>query len=732
MDFRVVALLLIAVVFLAFLLLVYVSGRHSVINRVYCIFIANMTLWAFSLAMFYTCEGPVISLFWSKVVYLAGSIIPAAFLHFSFVFPAGSFRPWQLALYLPNVVLGLLYFLTPWILNGVDTFEGAKGFLYGPGRILWDLQFNSMFGFGFYRFVRFYQTSAGITRLRLRYVVLGTFVGLTLAGTTNVIMPWFNRFELLWLGPPLTLTWLGSIVYAITRYRLLDVTVAVARTAVFTVVYALLLGMPLIGALTWQAEFERILGSRWWVWLWMVSAGLATVAHYINLYFQRQAEASLLREQRRYQATLMNAARGMVSIRDLRRLLRLIAYLLTRAMKLSHAEIFIWDQKAAQYVQPAYHLKGKKDAPVAVVPMEDAVIKWLLDDRTVVVAEELATRPEETKRAQTLKRLRDLKAAVVVPSFINARLIGFVVLGQKRNGRMFSQDDLNVLQTLASQAALAIENARFFEELQSTQAQLFQSEKMAALGRMGAGMSHQLHNRFQALLKNSGDLLHIELPKMLKQPSWSPEQRQQLETFVGSLQGIEREAGKGAEIVRKLVKFARLSPGDQLVDVHDVITEAIGMLQFTAKLETIDLVYDLPASLPKIRGNATFLQDIFFNLTDNGWQAIETKHQELAAGRLPDQSGVYKGIIAITASHVAAQRKIKITVHDNGIGMTKEQLARLFEPFFSTKSSVGHGTGLGLFIVKKMVEEAHQGTIEAASTYGVGTSFILHFPAVGP
>jgi len=708
--------------------LIVTRGRHAP-SRLFGLWCLSVGGWSFGYYFWQRAPTAESALVWTKVLMAFAIIIPVFILHFTVQFL--HIFPKKRRLIIAYYLVSLLYLATDiWGGTFISKVEPELGFRHWPRPGLFFHPYLAMFlssvAYSHYLLWKEMRITSAQRRLQILYVFWGVLIAFS-GGSTN--FPLWYGIPIPPIGNGLVIVYVIAVTYAIVRHRLMDITIAVTRTAILIGVYALVLLIPAVLATVFRPSLTAVLGPRWWLVPQGVFATLALAGPFVYLFFQRRAEANILSEQRRYQATLMNAARGMVKIRDLKRLLRLIAYLLTRSMKLAHAEIFIWDQKASQYVQPAYHLKGKRESPVAVVPMEDAVVTRLLDDRAALVTEELTTRPEETGRAQILSRLRDLKAAVIVPSFINERLIGFVVLGQKRNGRMFSQDDLNVLQTLASQAALAIENARFFEELQNTQAQLFQSEKMAALGRMGAGMSHQLHNRFQALLKNSGDLLHIELPKMLKQPDWTPEQRQQLEKFVGSLQGIEREAGKGAEIVRKLVKYARLSPGDQLVDLHDVITEAIGMLQFTAKLETIDLVYDLPASLPKIRGNATFLQDIFFNLTDNAWQAIDAKHQELTAGRLPAQDG-YKGIIAITASHVADKRKIKITVHDNGVGMTKEQLARLFEPFYSTKSSVGHGTGLGLFIVKKMVEEAHQGTIEAVSTYGVGTSFILHFPAV--
>ena len=100
-----------------------------------------------------------------------------------------------------------------------------------------------------------------------------------------------------------------------------------------------------------------------------------------------------------------------------------------------------------------------------------------------------------------------LGAAVVVPSLIRERLLGFMALGDKRSGEIYTKDDLRVFTVLANQAALAIENARFFAESQEMQEQIAQAEKMATIGTMADGLSHQINNRFHALSLISGDSL---------------------------------------------------------------------------------------------------------------------------------------------------------------------------------------------------------------------------------
>ena len=115
--------------------------------------------------------------------------------------------------------------------------------------------------------------------MRLRYLILGTLIGVILAGLINVIMPWFNRFELLWLAPPLTLTWLGFITYAIIKYRLMDIRVAVTRFGIFIVVYTLVLGIPF-----W-------IGYKYHLWHYatVLMAVLATIGPFIYITLEKRS-----------------------------------------------------------------------------------------------------------------------------------------------------------------------------------------------------------------------------------------------------------------------------------------------------------------------------------------------------------------------------------------------------------------------------------------------------------
>lgn len=496
MDYKIIVLFIMLILFIALWLIVFFKGQNKIVNRTFNIFVINMAIWSFGLAMFYKSSDMKASLFWTDVLYLAGSLIPAAFLLLSFVFPSeestiSHFR--QILIFAPNVILFGLFFFTPIIVKEVAIVNGAKGFIYGPGHIIWDLQFDTMFTWAFIRFIKKYRHYTGLAKTRLRYVIMGTLVGVILAGVTNVIMPWFNRFELLWLGPPLTLTWLICIVYGIVKYRLMDINVALTRVGIFTIVYVFVLGIPFFAGYKYDL---------WQVATWIMLF-LATSGPFIYLYLQRRAEDALLRDQRRYQETLRKASKGMTLIKDLNKLLKLIVHILTKTIRIVYAGIYLYDEKKEVFILKMSR-GGEARNTIANISKNSPFIRCLFQIKNPVPIEDMKNinnlkNIEEDDVNEAINLARDMHATLAIPSFVEDEMLGFLVLGDKISGHSYTDDDLAVLSILTNQAALAIENAEFYERAKIAEAERIQSEKFATIGRLATSAKHEINNPLQMI-----------------------------------------------------------------------------------------------------------------------------------------------------------------------------------------------------------------------------------------
>ena len=340
--------------------------------------------------------------------------------------------------------------------------------------------------------------------------------------------------------------------------------------------------------------------------------------------------------------------------------------------------------------------------------------------RAPIIYEEIKQRTQDYGYPQLARleaELNGIKAALVVPSFIEEKLLAIIVLGEKISRTLYSETDLAVFTILANQAALAIENAQFYEDMKRTNEQLFKAEKMATIGTMADGLSHQINNRLHALGFIAGDV--IDTLKLKRSLATSPELMEVFTDIEYALNRIQENVTQGGEVVRGLLKYTRKGEeGFSAVDLNSLVDAVIEMTQFKIKPGEMTVVRDYPVDLPKIKGNFTQLQEVFFNLIDNAYDAtVQRKHEMREPG--------YKGTIKISAQS-DGNGALDIYVEDNGIGIKEEDQGKLFTPFFTTKLSSKKGTGLGLYVIQRLIEGNHKGKVSYTSKYKEGTRVHLN------
>jgi signal transduction histidine kinase len=249
----------------------------------------------------------------------------------------------------------------------------------------------------------------------------------------------------------------------------------------------------------------------------------------------------------------------------------------------------------------------------------------------------------------------------------------------------------------ATNARLVLEIAerqRAESERRRAEAGLLQAQKMDSLGSLAGGVAHDMNNVLAAILSLASAHLTIQ----------PPESRAYL-----AFKTIQDAALRGAEMVKRLLNFARQSPVEsRLLDLNALLQEEARLLERTT-LAKVNLTLDLFPDLHPIQGDASALTHALMNLCVNSVDAM-------AQG----------GQLTITSRNLG-EDQVEISVVDTGAGMTEEVLARALDPFFTTKE-VGKGTGLGLPLVYNAVN-AHRGTMTLASQPGQGTQVTLRFPA---
>lgn len=695
---------------------IFLKNRRSQANISFAVLSLSCFVWNIGYFMAYLSISETIAYYWCRIAYLGISFITPATYHFSVVFIGLKKQTFFVyVFYIMGIIFAALLKTDLIVSGAVLHFWGYHtkiGVLHNLFLVSWLIPLV----LAFKNFRTGYKNAIlPLERQRAKYMFWAVFFGY-FGGIDYFAHYGINIYPIGFLP---VILFIFSTAYAIVKYRLMDIKVAITRTGIFVAVYTLVLGLPFAIAVWFKSNLIAFLGGQWWIFPLGLMATLATVGPFIYIYLQRKAEERLLKEQRRYQMTLKQASVGMTRIRNLNKLLDLITHIVTKTVKISYAAIYLYNEKTGNYELQISRDKGR--IPLAYLPADNPLVTWIILKREPLVYEDIKRLREDTRDATYAhleENMRLLTAMVIIPSFLEDKFIGFFVLGDKVSGQIYTQDDLNVFRVLASQAALAIENAQFYDEAKEMQEQIAQAEKMATIGTMADGLSHQINNRFYALSLIAGDT--IDTIKMTDTTKCTPEVREMIDSINHALERIQTNVIQGGQVVRGILKYTR--KGDEGLEplaLDQVIDGTLEMVQYKVKLTEIDIARDYPKTTPKIKGNLVELQEVFFNFIDNAYDAIVERRVIL-------KEPAYRGRISI-----AAQAKgpiLEIIIADNGMGITDEDAQKVFTPFFTTKTSSRRGTGLGLYVIRRIITDTHKGKISFESTHKVGTRFIVELP----
>ena len=702
-------------------LLVITRNPRSNLNRSFFYFATSVAFWSYCYYLWQVSDNKIEALFWCRNLMIGAIFIPPTFLHFSIAI-IGKFNKYSKQLFFWYMISFVFLFLnfTPLLVKDVSPrlffpYWPSAGVMFTPFLI----QFLGLPIFAHVLMYRSYKRLSGLKRNQIKYIVLGTAIGF-IGGSTNY--PLWYGVPIPPIGNILVSVYVVLLAYSIARYRLMDINIAITRAGVFILTYSIILGIPFIIAFTCKDYLISRFAEYWGIIPLISSTLLAIVGPFMYIYIQKKAEDKILSEQKHYQTTLRHASLGMGQIKDLKRLLNLIVHIVTRAVQIENCKIFLLHEESKNFVLKASKNSNSVKNGVSTISADSKLIEYFKKTKEPLVYDEIKQIVNNTNDAvlrSIEKNLSDLKAALVIPSFIENQLIAVFVLGEKKSGQVYSQDDLAVFAILANQSALAIENAMYYDDMKRTQEQLFKAEKMATIGTMADGLSHQINNRLHAMGFIAGDVL--DTIQLKKKGNILPETREVLDEIEEGLARIQDNVTRGGEIVGGLLKYTRKGEqGFSAVSLKDLIKSAMEMAQFKVKVSDFKLIENFDAeTTPLVRGNFTQLQEVFFNLIDNAYDAMmQRKEDYKEEGYQP----------TLRFSVQSKDKNLEILLEDNGIGVRKSDMHKMFTPFFTTKVSSKKGTGLGMYVIRQIIEENHGGQVLFTSEYKEGSQTKIVLP----
>jgi PAS domain S-box-containing protein len=280
--------------------------------------------------------------------------------------------------------------------------------------------------------------------------------------------------------------------------------------------------------------------------------------------------------------------------------------------------------------------------------------------------------------------------------------IGLDLSGRRRDGTEFPVEiSLSYVESPDGRVAMAFvtditERKRVEAQLQRQRETLYQTEKLAALGTLAAGIAHEMNNPLGIITTR------IEVMLLDAEGQHLPPQ------VVEDLQVLHRASQRVARIAASLRSFARQSPGERVpVSLNEIVEETLLLMQKPLAADNVGVTSELDPALPPVLGEASALHQVFMNLVTNAREAMT------GGGEIRIATGV------------EAPGWLRVVVSDDGPGIPAEDLSRVFDPFYTTKRT---GTGLGLSVTYGIIQD-HGGTVRVSSEPGRGTTFTLTFPA---
>ncbi len=455
-------------------LFVYLKNPRAQANRTWFYLSGATSAWAFGTALMQQAASSGWALGLARFAHAAFGLIAVFFLHFALALReedsvGGEWVRWA------DRTAGLfaLLALTPLLVRGLQEQPPFRCYpVAGPFYGLFILWFFGLFLISLGILLRQYQGQIGFRRNQLRYVILASVVGL---------LSFLSMIPLVFRIPVSpaeqgVFVFYALMAYAMVRWRLMDISIVVKNTLLYASLYSILVGLfvvvvVFVGQVLFygsQALDRRVL------WMCLLALSIVTaVVRPLDTWLRGLTDRLLFQRKYQWQKTLKEASRGMTRVTSVDKLLKLMAHFIGMRLRVTHVAIL---QRSGDH----YALRvsrGRDKRPMDLtVGRDNPLVAWLEEKKEVLTQDEVRAWlrseklfPHRTVIRRTLEEIlgemNSLGAQVLVPSFSKTQMLGFLVLGEKLSGDPFSQEDLDVLATLANEGAIALENAQLYQQL---------------------------------------------------------------------------------------------------------------------------------------------------------------------------------------------------------------------------------------------------------------------------
>jgi signal transduction histidine kinase len=508
-----------------------------------------------------------------------------------------------------------------------------------------------------------------------------------------------------------------SIAYSIVKHKLFDIDVIIEKA----ITYGLLTGaVGCVFALTvlgFNVAFAKYGGWKNPAFFVILSGFLVIALNPLKNRIQDLVDLTFFRKKYDYRGTVEEVSYAMTSLLSLEKIIDKIIEIVENTMFSNPVSVFIYNQDLGSYER--YYKKGEvRSSQDTTLEEDNILIQQLNFHGNEIFKEDLIADERYFHNSQKLMpEFERFNASLIIPLFFKKQLIGFIALGDKKSGLSYTSRDVNLLKLMANQSAIALENALAFKlvedyakrlektnkELKDTQAQLVHAEKMSAIGQLAAGVAHEIRNPLNII---EGARYYISTYMMDKENA---------EVVGEYLDYIKHEIDRTNRLIDSLLKFSKAEPPYfERVNINSVLENVVILVRKQLSDNDINLTLSLDEDLPQIMADPNQLWQVFINIILNAVQAMP-------------KGGDFSIVTSTRWDEFASGNDHQIYIHfkDTGVGIDREDISKIFDPFFTKKDM---GTGLGLSIAYKIIEK-HKGRIIVESEKGTGTTITIELPS---
>ncbi len=635
------------------------------------VFSISVSLWAYSYGLFDLATNPSVALFWNKILMSFAILISVSFLHFV-VLQIEEEKKYRTLIYLSYLIGAVFLVLIPTDLF-IKDIAPLYGFKYWP-----------VAGIAFHPFFFWFSANTimshllmleaiirfeGAKKRQLVYIFIGTFIGF-IGGATNYFM-WYN-IPFPPIGNPLVACYVFTVAYAITKAKLMDISLVVSRS----IAYLISVASIILGYLILHLSYTRLVMPQKEYEVLLITIVYIFFAIYyferIRLKIQTSSDKLFLKGQYDYTQTTAYVSEKLASI-------------------VSYGDLFSLMEKIRidNFESEVLQLFREEEFFKIHIPLVD----YLSKNRMIIQRSKM---PKDISEDKSLPE----KYEYIVPCFTGEKLNAVLFVGKKLSEDPYSQDELNVFRVIAPQIATVIERIRPYEKvkedygyvsdnLKRAQEKMEEQSRLASLGVLAAGLAHEIRNPMAIMRARAQTVID------------RMDDKEYLEKFARS---IPEQIDRILNIVTRMLKFARTEESMDKIEINKVLEETMTLLDGKFKDKEICLIKEFNSE-HCIVGNPVQLSESFFNILLNSIDFMDIK-------------GTLKVLTESKDGHVY------VSIIDTGKGIPQENLNKIFDPFFTTRPE---GNGLGLSIVHKTIT-THKGFIEVKSEINNGTEFNIRFP----